>query len=122
MSKLKFKPEDFDEYTKGSYPLGMTDNAAIAYFAQRIYDEHLESLPKVYGWPGSRNENYWHKILESYDDKPTHTALLINIEELPKKECEHKIVSQQNDWGNDFRCVDCKAFVRPKNGWEKCDE
>lgn len=54
--------------------------------AQSIFESWLKENSKVvYGWDHS---SYWRPV-KTECDKPTHTALIVNIQEVEKKECEH---------------------------------
>lgn len=125
-----FKPEDFDSFIKGSYPKGMDERDAIAHFA----NEKLQREGKVmHGWPLYATEQHspmiWCDDLNIVTDKPTHRALLINVEEMPKKECEHAVKSGLITYPHPYPgydhmalavCYKCGVKLRVK--WEAVDE
>jgi len=123
MSKLVFKPEDFRlETLQGLVGAETLDRArkGIAEKANIIYEIHIETLPKVYGF----KDDGGFILSERREDYDTHTARLIDITEIPKVECNHKNVYQKTSCASlttEHVCADCGASVRPRGGWEKCE-
>lgn len=107
-----FKPEDF--------PLSALSPAqglpgASAKQAQEVFEKWLKENGKVvYGIPES-NFNRWQTFTSSDD---THTGLLIMVEEIKPKECEHKEILPViiNATGTHSKCADCGKNMRIK--WE----
>lgn len=89
MSKLEFKPSDFEPQE------GMTliSRTLAAEIANTKLNEMLASCMVVYGRKNQYNlfEFNQYKDPENGPDKrDTHTARLIDIQELPMIECEHE--------------------------------
>lgn len=95
MKKLEFKSEEF----------WMLHQDSAATYAQTKFDEwfktNIESAPVVYG-PSS----HWQNWNTEKGHKDTHTARLIDIQEI-KKECV-KHEPEVNAF-NMFRCKHCKV-------------
>lgn len=82
-----FKPEDFHPLSRvhGGIYQTMGEYEAMAHLANKLLEERSERVYGIRRQPGSGC------FIESGPSViDTHTALLINIEELPKKECEHE--------------------------------
>lgn len=79
----------------------------------------------VYGWPidiEKSSHKMWSSELDVYTDEATHRALLINIEELPKKNCEHVGYIAGDEYeGHFFECEKCGKTLKP-TAWSVCDE
>lgn len=107
-----FKPEQFTKHLTDN-PL--TTPAGYAYLAQSILNEALDKAVRVYG--NGSNGRLWLTEHSRYSKNngmeilpETHQALLVCIEELPKKECEHelKILHPNEDTIiNTFKCKHC---------------
>lgn len=107
-----FKPEDF---------IGMTTQEAIAsdHFNKLIEERSV----RVYGQKNDPEECGWTMDEEAGHPWATHQALLINIEELPNKECEHRPASEwtttaglMNEQIYAARCKSCG--IKLKATWE----
>lgn len=115
MSKLKFTPEMFIE----SFATYDAQERA-ANNSQEIFDAWLEAQPVVSGKPDKTDGkvySWW--IPETYGDKGvlnTHRAHLVCIEEIEKKECEHR-PSHMNMIGEYSNCVECGVKLKAK--WEE---
>ncbi len=125
MSKLKstkylsFKPEDF------SYGLPKTDIdlEEAAQNAQARFDAWLSEQVRVH-WSKRKLEDsdvyLCSTEVESGDDM---TALLVCIEELPKKPCEHRpFVGYDSRFGMTLgsipECKDCGVKLKMPTKWE----
>jgi len=113
MTKLTFTPlmlriEGIDNFDEES----IIESAADA--AQNIFDTWLKENGQVmYGQ--YQDQNYWWWSHEA-NEKDTHKALLINVEEIPAAvECEHEGVWSDRDL--EYRCVKCDIDLKP-TGWE----
>ena len=75
-----FKPEDFEPF--------YMDKKQLSDHASRILTEWIEKNGvKVYGVPYQANcSTGFHEIKSQYD---THQAILIDIQEIEKKPCDH---------------------------------
>lgn len=113
MSKLEFKPEDFNALY-GDCPL---TKMSIVKIANARLAEMLKDAPVVYfDDEASMNEK---GTIDCATRKPrnkdTHRALLVNIEELPKEPCKHE---PKRDWPHSpqYFCRHCgvKLVIR----WE----
>lgn len=94
---MKFKPEDFDGFVKGAYPLGMTAMDAIALFANIKLEKWLESWPIIFLTQTPLGNLTGQSVLQ-YPHQ-THKARLAFIEEIVKEPCRHE--------------VDCPSSKRP---------
>ncbi len=97
-----FKPEDFGNLS------------VCAGIANKILKERGTV---VYGNVGSVTDEFMWKVKHIGID--THQALLINIEELPRKECEHSPGLDSN-WKNilGYHCTICGIKLKP-GSWTK---
>jgi hypothetical protein len=64
--------------------------------------------------PPGEEKLFW---FQNNSEPDTHTAILINIQPIEKKECEHGEVNREHGQIV-YRCGFCKERVRPRNGWE----
>lgn len=104
-----FKPSDFVLIANR----GQNSAIEIAEASNRILNEWLSKEgTRVYGL--DRAMLAWHEQPAQTD---THTALLIDVREI-ERECEHKNVGLMME-KKGFRCVDCSAEIKPKEGWER---
>lgn len=96
----------------------MVNTFSCADSANAKLNSWLKSAVRVYGFKSDV-----HGFLFSYDrnDKDTHQALLVCVEELLKKECEHEIrmhLGLSNDsqdyWAD---CKKCGVKLAP-TGWK----
>lgn len=121
MSRLKFEPSDFATdklMDKCRY------NEAIAYAAQKKFDAWLDKQPVVYGQKNKYDVFEWGQYndeqlkIEGSGLTDTHSARLVDIQELKKESCAH----QPNNiilWESGFPSVDClKCGVKLKARWE----
>lgn len=84
---LKFYIEDFTEYHPSdihardvaSRPLTPSECMRVA---QKKHDEYIKQQPVVYGYCKDGNREWWNRLREPCED--THTARLVNIEEIKK--------------------------------------
>ncbi len=83
MSKLEFKCADFCTGTNASCDCcnGFCDAINTSYRANARLQQMLEECPRVYCFKGMRSGQSW---TEERFDKDTHTAILVNIEEIGK--------------------------------------
>jgi hypothetical protein len=79
VSKFRFKPEDF----QGSIRYEMISPHFTAIRANELLDKAIAEAPVVYCVSGG----VWTASKYSAD---THKAVLFNIEEIVKKDCEHE--------------------------------
>ena len=79
-----FTPEDFDDFVKGNYPLGMKTMDAIAYFANEKFQKFVDASPKAYG------NSTQFDIVSSPTSSDTHSAVIMFIEEIVKEPCKHE--------------------------------
>lgn len=106
-----FKPEYFNSIV-GEYNSKEETLEILADIANRILTERGV---RVYGHEDSRG----YVMCSSSFPENTHQALLVCIEELPKKECEHApIITLKNAPSDldDWACSKCGAKLRAK--WE----
>ena len=78
--------------------------------AQKALDAHLATLPKVYGFSSANGVNgAW----TTSEINATHTAILFDIQEIEKKECDHEPVYVENknreSW---FECEYCGKSLK----------
>lgn len=76
MSKLIFRPEDFKPIVNAY--------TGAANLAQEIFDKWLSEQPVVYKCES--NPGWWHGPSPT---PSTHTARLVDIQEIKQKECNH---------------------------------
>lgn len=113
-----FKPEDFaDGRPDWSPHAAAMANAKLEREGLRVY---LHKSTVTDGW-------IWHVLHKNFGYS-SHTAILINIEELPKKPCEHEPArfSTSMRFTSDFKNVEtsylCKhCGVSLKAKWEACE-
>lgn len=87
--------------------------------AQDAFNEWLESAPKVRGFQEGETRRWiMDQIPSAYD---THTARLVCIDPIVKKECEHRPHQQCRDWESGhlaaFVCRNCGCSLEP-TGWK----
>lgn len=111
-----FTAEDFYEYFQGAYPLGMSQSSAIVYFANKKLTEWIEKNGvRVYICEGKLKTVHFVEPVDA-----THQAILIDIQEIMKKPCEHE--PARNVAGNyEPACYKCNVKLKP-TGWEVADE
>lgn len=84
--------------------------------AHAILNEALDKAVRVYGYKNSSN----HWVLSDYQNRTpdTHQALLVAIEEISKKQCEHEPHEQDYMDHKAYRniCKHCGAKLKAK--WE----
>lgn len=127
---MKFKSEDFATdltplkvFNDGKRSYNEAYQLEMVVLAQAAFDKWAGEQIVVYGYHDRdySQGNGWLFDNLGMGQNHTHQARLILIEELPKKNCEHKKVYVNNLANiNDFyfKCVDCHKTVSPKNGWE----
>lgn len=90
--------------------------------AQQILDQYIEEngveiFGKVTG-DKLKDWNYAWTVISAKSQEHTHVGILIDIQEIQKKQCEHKeavyVEDQDKTW---FKCRDCGKPVKAK-GWE----
>ena len=118
--KFRFKLGDFDYVDERS-------ERYVVSVANKILDAHLATLPKIGGYKSvNQPDILWGNGVEIDD---THQAILFDVEELERRECEHypRVRSKQvipsscpgTDWmlGCAIYCSKCGVQVRP-SGWQ----
>lgn len=100
-----FKPEDFNDQRFFFGALG-------AQIAERANAVLAERGVRVYGVEYDETGIYRRHTRP----QDTHQALLVAIEELPKKECEHNGYAVTGLLNTDFKCQNCGIKLRAK--WE----
>lgn len=88
--KFRFTTEMFEKYNGTKMKDKSEMSLYAAKFANEILDEHLAALPKVYGYSSGIEKGEMQMFTESAPVDVTHSAILFDIEELPKKACEHE--------------------------------
>lgn len=126
MKKLEFKPEDF---LKALGPMSIQHIEVVRLAEDKFdqwYKENIEYAPVVFCQNGgtdmeaNKKERWVGKAYSIPSD--THKARLVCIEEIEKKQCEHKRVGLGNGFSSHtFYCTECNKSVRPKTGWEVCE-
>lgn len=116
-----FSSSDFNIVTDSGVYMGHISPESAARLANAKVKEWLESQPTVYGWVTSENGNpKWTQFKSVYDGEPTHSAKLVCIEELPKKEsCIHShvtVVEYKDGFYMKFKCIHCEMLLKP-TGW-----
>lgn len=99
---FRFKPEHFAHVTCCDYH----GDERISHEANRLLDEHVKTLPEVYGTPSNEfaGMQWDRRILNGLNG--THRARLWNVE--PIKKCEHRVtVSTSTIW----KRVEVDAFM-----------
>lgn len=110
--KFRFTPEMFNAFF--SYPAQANSTGAMAALANQALDAHLAALPKVYI---SDQDMGWRVGFPRPES--THSGVIFNIEELPKKECEHEPLFIMDELRQAFVPFKCgKCGVRLKSKWE----
>ena len=97
--KQFFKPEDF--YAAIQYSIGAEEcKKKICIIANAKLQNLIEASPKAYG------NSTQFDIVSKPTSADTHSAVIMFIEEIPKKDCEHKRIDsiRFTDVG---RCFDC---------------
>lgn len=75
----------------------------------------------VYGDP----DDLWSKVLNDGGSKDTHRALLINIEEIEKKPCEHEpqaellSIRDGKIFETRYKCSKCGVRLKATKTWEE---
>lgn len=94
MDKLKFKEEDFYSRNFFQHFAGSEISGKLIYvrdaaqYAQELFDKWLESQTKVYS---KQNKDFWHpEQINPLGRFDTHTARLVDIQEIKKEKCEHE--------------------------------
>lgn len=111
-----FKPEDFIYHVTASVAHDIT------HIANKLLEERGE---KAYGTVtrGWRDPHTFTRVL--YPTTETHQALLINIEAIPKKECEHSVASYRHANGvwtiGAAICGKCGINLKPPEKWEPAE-
>lgn len=117
MKSLKnlFEPEDFcfnDDTVKRDLQSYLEQAAKQA---QKVLDEYINANAKrVYNWTNANSPD-WH-LNKGFSNEPTHQALLLEIEEIEKKKCEHIAVCNDRT-GYIIRCGGCYKWIEP-SGWK----
>ncbi len=113
-----FRPEDFfdSDYLKGLSQMSTgqyTHALAIASTANNILNEYIATLPVVTG----SGHGLWG---EEPTGRDTKKAKLWDVQELPKKECEHEGIledSMENVYPR-YLIYRCRCGIRLKPKWE----
>ncbi len=119
--KLEFIRDDFHVY-------GWTgiDAGSAVKVAQARFDAWLSEQVRVYGRQDS--DGYWfisnNQPAINVDLPDTHTALLVCIEEIQKKVCEHRpFVEYDSRFGMTLgsipECKDCGVKLKMPTKWEE---
>lgn len=88
-----------------------TDSMLGSTESQSIFEEWLKKNGKAVYASLDINGHFWSMTKHTTD---SHQALLVCIEEIEKKPCEHK--NWRDQMGRDMRrysCEDCGAKIRP---------
>lgn len=116
---FRFKPEDFEDLP--DVELVRTEEV-IAREANRLLDEHVETLPEVFGElikdGKDINEVGWS---ETQLDSDRSRARLWDIQEITPAKCEHNnklqiSTAQSLLFWNEAQCSDCGKRLKAK--WE----
>lgn len=116
--KLRFKPEDF----RSSKNINMASVKANAWLDAREKEGwqlvNVKDAQVVYGeLIDGKFESFDEQ--EKPNDFDTHRALLINIEELPKKPCKHEPITYTAGYDSDWTKPECKHCGKKlKAKWE----
>jgi len=126
MMKFRFTPEMFDP---GIGPANdgqkLCTYSWAARKANQALDKYLETLPMVYGYGETPcASSLWNMNGPTQErEHHTHFAILFDIEELPKKECDHSdpgVIIKYNHGRPEFpivaNCIKCGAKLKAK--WE----
>ena len=105
VSKLIFKPEMFLENHGALTPKGMAD------IAQKQFDKWLEKQTVVFGF-GASDGWGWRTDSRNGETKKAYVVCIQDIK------CEHINIKFEFDF---FKCKDCNKQLKPKNGWEICE-
>lgn len=108
MTPFKFTPDDFN-------PNDFLDKQSAANIANAKLELWLKSAVKVYGASGDGEPVTWYAdhygLTKNITN--THSALLIGIEKLEKKVCEHLTLQYNtNNPLNTVKCVGCGAKLK----------
>lgn len=115
---FKFKSEDFDKaMAKWDPEITALTSFGAALCANKILDEWRKSWVRVYL---DKEDNGWHDG-EQINKGKTFQGYLVEIEELPKKECEEHIPLSYFDVGQasspvKYSCEKCGKKLKQK--WE----
>ncbi len=107
---LKFTPEMFYNSVP---PNSVITAELMARVSQKLFDKWLSEQPIVFGnCAGARAWTY-------ENDNDTHTARLVCVEEIQKKECEHFATVMFPTGGGEsyMGCKHCKRRLKPTGGW-----
>jgi hypothetical protein len=108
MSRFRFKAGDFKE----KWSLGQ-----IAIEANKILDEHLNGLTRVYGCRPIGEESFYFNYKRIAID--THTALLWDLEEIKPEKCSHDTIKFTQNKSDEGICQDCGARLVRK--WQEVE-
>lgn len=112
-----FKPEDFEKVRTSPF----SGDELLPLLSAELANAKLEREGvRVYGQKDDEEGCGWTMDEESGHPWATHHALLIGIEELPKKECEHEGYEAKTEFSNGvitsrvFACKHCGVKLKPK--------
>ncbi len=99
--------------------MGISPDEGLEGFANKANELIKERGKRVYGFNHLKSDHWSWSNLKEPDLEPfdTHQALLINIEELPRKECTHDIDTAELFKTYGFlnaKCRHCGISVRAK--------
>lgn len=116
--KLKFEPSDFTDqdipcFSTPRKAADMANAKLDAWLAQAavVYNHHTNNA-----WLASASGSTDENVMKF---SHTHRALLINIEPIEKKECEHEkvaIVTESVMFKGTkpvYKCINCQEYVKP---------
>lgn len=114
-----FNVSDFDEVFFGQIIGKSQHDCAVT--ANAKLNDWLKSAVRVYGSANHNGAIFNWETFDGDDGENTHQALLVCVEELPKKYCEHEIrmhlglsSDAQDFWAD---CKKCGIKLQP-TGWK----
>jgi hypothetical protein len=113
-----FKPEDFQiNFSDKLWP-SIHESMLLSNKSQSIFEAWIKNNSKVvYGKYDGPDYFVCSTVFDGTLNQDTHQALLINIEPIEQKECEHQSVIR--DFGPkeiNYKCESCNKYLKPK--WE----
>lgn len=118
MKRLEFSPTDVNSWNDPVTLKKVQDKF------DQWFKENIENAPIVYSQNGgtdmedNKKERWVGKAYSIPSD--THTARLVMIEPIPKKECLHNEIFF-SEVCRKFVCTECKQKLEPKGGWTVCE-
>ncbi len=108
-----FSAEDFENYINA---VGVHNQVSAKMVADIAEGKLQREAKVVYGLQNAALSDMYFSL--SKDDADTHRALLICVEEIERKSCEHvEIKVNINPGINYFECTKCGARLKP-TAWE----